>query len=198
MGNFRMWTLTLHQMPSPVHQPHSIPPVDSHPKNEMEEDPTEDSDDELDHLGDESPNVDPPDPNAANSEPEPEAVSIALDRVDALIERIRARPPTTPLNAAIQTPSKFVQPDERTPVIMKSDGERSKYEEHFNQSLAKDDKACKLATRTPEADGPTGKKLGKKKHKQLQFLHLRPPRLVLILATKLLLPPAVFSGRMIR
>ncbi|CAM6106431.1 unnamed protein product [Calypogeia fissa] len=58
----------------------------------MDEDPAEDDDDVLDQLGEESPNVDPTDPDAANSEPEPEEVSIALGRVDVLIEHIRARP----------------------------------------------------------------------------------------------------------
>ncbi|CAM6093790.1 unnamed protein product [Calypogeia fissa] len=103
-----------------------------------------------------------------------EAVEHALGRVDALIEQIGARPQVTPLNAATQTPAKFAPSEDRTPMLVESDGERSVYEEHFTQSLAKDDKARKLANRTPEVEVTVATKTGKKQKKQLQFTQSDP------------------------
>ncbi|CAM6126176.1 unnamed protein product [Calypogeia fissa] len=49
------------------------------------------------------------------------------------------------------------------------DGDKSEYEEHFIQSIAKGEKAWKQANRTPEVEGIVVDKLGKKQRKQLQF-----------------------------
>ncbi|CAM6111362.1 unnamed protein product [Calypogeia fissa] len=54
-------------------------------------------------------------------------------------------------------------------MIPASDGDLSEYEAHFSKGALKDDKARKLASRTPENEGKTSNKLGKKQRKQLQF-----------------------------
>ncbi|CAM6111224.1 unnamed protein product [Calypogeia fissa] len=58
---------------------------------------------------------------------------------------------------------------EDTPMIQDSDGDKSEYEAHFSQSMAKGDKAHKQANRTPEGESKPTNKTGKKQKKQLQF-----------------------------
>ncbi|CAM6104335.1 unnamed protein product [Calypogeia fissa] len=138
-----------------------------------EQDDRDDGD--SDHVVDASPNVDPLDLDSIVSPLEAGAIDQALGNVDALVEQLNAAPLETPLNAATQTPERFVQLDEQTPMLTESDGDRSEYEDHFAQSLAKGDKTRKQANRTPEAEGSTADKLGKKQRKQLQFNQPQPP-----------------------
>ncbi|CAM6083856.1 unnamed protein product [Calypogeia fissa] len=58
-------------------------------------------------------------------------------------------------------------------MLTESDGDRSEYKDHFAQSLVKGDKTRKQANQTPEAEGSTTDKLGKKQRKQLQFNQLQ-------------------------
>ncbi|CAM6088501.1 unnamed protein product [Calypogeia fissa] len=58
-------------------------------------------------------------------------------------------------------------------MLVESEEERSEYEDHFSQSLAKGDKAQKHANRTPKAEATAAVKLGKKQQKQLQFNQLQ-------------------------
>ncbi|CAM6094024.1 unnamed protein product [Calypogeia fissa] len=99
--------------------------------------------------------------------PEHEEVATALEQVTEYIEPIAKIQPLTPLDAATQTPRALAQP--QAIVIVESEEDKSEYETHFSQGLAKEDKTQKLANRTLEAEGKGGDKLGKKQRKQLQF-----------------------------
>ncbi|CAM6096660.1 unnamed protein product [Calypogeia fissa] len=137
---------------------------------------------ELDQVAVDSPNVDPADVDTLNSSLEADAVARALGQVDVLVEQLdaipRASPLVTPLNAATQAPGKFQPMDEGTPMLSESEGEKSDYEAHFTQSIAKGDKARKLANRTPEAEGITADKLRKKQKNSSNFTNLPPLRMV--------------------
>ncbi|CAM6107519.1 unnamed protein product [Calypogeia fissa] len=67
--------------------------------------------------------------------------------------------PVPVLNAATQTPLGIPHQPIDTPMIPVSDGEYSEYEAHFSQVPVKDDKARKLASRTPEIAGKPADKL---------------------------------------
>ncbi|CAM6103066.1 unnamed protein product [Calypogeia fissa] len=102
-------------------------------------------------------------------EPGEEDVATTLNQVYEYIKRIAEVQPVTPLDAATQTPRALTPPMDVAPMIAESEEDMSEYEKHFSQGTAKDDKARKLANRTPEAEGKATKKLGKKQRNQLQF-----------------------------
>ncbi|CAM6106429.1 unnamed protein product [Calypogeia fissa] len=82
-----------------------------------------DGEDELDeedehHVTEVSPNVDPLDVDTFNSTMESDDVERALGRVDVLIDQIIDQALKTPLNAAMQTPTHFKQPNEGIPMIV--------------------------------------------------------------------------------
>ncbi|CAM6105475.1 unnamed protein product [Calypogeia fissa] len=74
-----------------------------------------------------------------------------------------------PMDAATKTPQALALPNGRVSTIAESEEDQFAYKLHFSQGPLKDDKARKLANRTPEADGKGAEKIGKKQRKQLQF-----------------------------
>ncbi|CAM6104332.1 unnamed protein product [Calypogeia fissa] len=158
--------------PAPSVPNSNPPPWDGVPiHNSLEEDSDKDDDDALE----DSPNVDPPDLDLVHYELETKVVELAFGRVDILLENIQATHPTTPINVSTQTPEQMVPQDENAPMLVESEGEQSEYEAHFSQSMAKGEKACKQANRTPKADASAAITLGKKQRKQLHFPHPSPP-----------------------
>ncbi|CAM6093890.1 unnamed protein product [Calypogeia fissa] len=148
------------------------PSQHNYPVDEVQ-DPEDDGEeeDELEQIATESPDVELVDAEFAEPSAEIgiEEVAQALNTVSDYIESIAEVPIEPPLNAATQTPREPHLPSVDTNMITASDGEHSEYEAHFSQGIGKDDKARKLANRTPEPEGKSADKLGKKQRKQLQF-----------------------------
>ncbi|CAM6088813.1 unnamed protein product [Calypogeia fissa] len=100
-----------------------------------------------------------------------ESAVAATEQVTATdyVENIAEVLPGCIHNAATLTPPGIPPLPVDTPMIPASDGDLSEYEAHFSKGALKDDKARKLASRTPENEGKPSDKLGKKQRKQLQF-----------------------------
>ncbi|CAM6096644.1 unnamed protein product [Calypogeia fissa] len=124
---------------------------------------------EDDQLAADSPDVDLPELEFEGPVLVQVVTASTLGVPDVPLSHSDPDPQGLPLHAATQTPSVPPPLAGGTPMITDSDGDRSEYEEHFSQSLAKDNKARKQASRTPDVTGKTSDKTGKKQRKQLQF-----------------------------